>query len=282
MDKNIHNKTFTYNYLQSMLMLYRQELVGDKYIDFNIADINQNNTNNQNTIKEINTSNNVQSKTIQSLIDLEKKVSQCRLCSLSNMVREHDRFCGITPKKFEFIDNNKLILSDKFPKLAFIVESLNIKSNIKIPNNTLEKLEDNKHNNMIFDIAQKVFLLSKESIFLFPFFKCVDTDLSQNINTHIYTQPLSTQRRICSDYLHIQLEYVEYAIFFGENICKDLFEITLKEANGKLLDYYTPNNKKIICVCVPDTMQMLINSKLKKEALINFVLLKNAICANSC
>ncbi len=276
MDKNQHEQTI--KELNLILMLYRQKLVGDKYIDLNKIDISQNIQ--YNAIRNDATRENNQTSN-----NLEQKVSQCKLCSLSNMVKDTDRFCGVVPTKFEFVDNRNTT-KKIFPKIAFIVESLRIKSDKNIPNNTIEKLEYNKNNNMIFDIAQKVFFIKKESIFLFPLFKCVDTDTNQysnkDINTQIQTQPLDTQRNICIDYLYSQLETIDYAIFFGENICVKLFETTLQETRGKLLDYYAPSGKKIICVCVPDTMQMLIDSKLKKEALINFVLLKNVIDANSC
>ena len=146
----------------------------------------------------------------------------------------------------------------------------------------LENLELNRSNEMLFDIIEKVFLLHKESVFLFPLFKCAEVGNNQQISMQIRTQPLATQRRICSNYLKAQLENMSYAVFFGEHICFDFFEISLQEASGKLLEYHTAQGKKVLCVCVPDIMQMLMNPKLKKDAFINFVLLRNAIYAISC
>ena len=96
-------------------------------------------------------------------------------------------------------------------------------------------------------------------MYFFSLFKCAEVGDNQQISMQIHTQPLATQRRICSNYLKAQLENMSYAVFFGEHICFDFFEISLQEASGKLLEYHTAQGKKVLCVCVPDIMQMLMN-----------------------
>ncbi len=232
---------------------------------------------------------------------IAQKVIQCNLCSLSKSVKDSERLCAILPTKRDYpIDTpfssnakettNKDSIATKtiqnhtkaFPNIAFITDSLHLREAPKDSYALLENLELNRSNEMLFDIIEKVFLLYKESVFLFPLFKCAEVGNNQQISMQIRTQPLATQRRICSNYLKAQLENMSYAVFFGEHICFDFFEISLQEASGKLLEYHTAQGKKVLCVCVPDIMQMLMNPKLKKDAFINFVLLRNAIYAISC
>ncbi|GAB0173526.1 hypothetical protein [Helicobacter trogontum] len=281
-----------YKYLKSLDMLYRHAMLGDNFIDLtkmtqnsdiqkqekypNPMQINQQyNRQTTNQPTDYNTQNNMQ--------QITQKVMQCKLCSLSKSVKDSERLCAILPTNQAFNNVKETQTKSKiFPNIAFIIETLHLKESPKAGYAMLENLELNRSNEMLFDIIEKVFLLHKESVFLFPLFKCAEVGDNQQISMQIRTQALATQRRICSNYLHTQLENVDYAVFFGEHICFDFFEITLQEASGKLLDYHTMENKKVICVCVPDIMQMLINPKLKKDAFINFVLLKNAIYANSC
>lgn len=267
------NATSLYKHLQALDMLYRQSILGDSYVDL---------------ASTSNTKKNMQQNAVQLDVEnisqglwhtISQKVLQCRLCGLSKVVKDTHRSCGIIPTQSnaKTKQNSKASLD-----IAFVLESLHFKETTNNKYNTLQSLEANRVNDMLFDIIQKVFLLHKESVFIMPLFKCVEVGDNQTINMKIHTNPLATERRICGDYLHAQLECVDYAVFFGERICHDLFETTLQESSGKLLEYYTPNGKKVVCVCVPDIMQMLMKPKLKKDAFVNFVLLKNAMYANSC
>lgn len=214
-----------------------------------------------------------------------QKVMACRLCSFAKMVQDNERFCGILPSPQNATNpnaaHNQSSESHQIQPLAFIVDTLRLKAT-PTPYNTHANLESNRANDMLSDIIQKVFLRQLEEVFILPLFKCAEVGNNQSISMQVRTQSLATQRRICGAYLQNQLEAIEYAVFFGAQMCLDFFEITLQEASGKILEYYTPSGKKISCVCVPDIMAMLMNTKLKKDAFINFVLLKNAISANSC
>lgn len=272
---------FLYKNLQSLDMLYRQSILGDCYVDLTQTTSTQNNTQSMKAITQ-NLAQITQPKQnkIQALWDtITNKVLQCKLCALSKTVKDTHRSCGILPIQINI--NNGMRQDKTHLNIAFIVESLHFKETAS-KYNSLQNLEANRVNDMLFDIIQKVFLLHKENVFIVPFLKCVEVGDNQAINMRIHTHSLATERRICSNYLRMQLECVDYAVFFGEQICNDLFETTLQEASGKLLEYYAQNNKKVVCVCVPDIMKMLMNSKLKKDAFVNFMLLKNVMFANSC
>lgn len=296
-----------YKHVKALDMLYRHAMLGDSFVDLAKQDSNTHKqkiilatqANQQYNSYEATTSNHTN--TQQNMQQIAQKVIQCNLCSLSKSVKDSERLCAILPTKRDYpIDTpfssnakettNKDSIATKtiqnhtkaFPNIAFITDSLHLREAPKDSYALLENLELNRSNEMLFDIIEKVFLLYKESVFLFPLFKCAEVGNNQQISMQIRTQPLATQRRICSNYLKAQLENMSYAVFFGEHICFDFFEISLQEASGKLLEYHTAQGKKVLCVCVPDIMQMLMNPKLKKDAFINFVLLRNAIYAISC
>ena len=296
-----------YKHVKALDMLYRHAMLGDSFVDLAKQDSNTHKqkitlatqANQQYNSYEATTSNHTN--TQQNMQQIAQKVIQCNLCSLSKSVKDSERLCAILPTKRDYpIDTpfssnakettNKDSIATKtiqnhtkaFPNIAFITDSLHLREAPKDSYALLENLELNRSNEMLFDIIEKVFLLHKESVFLFPLFKCAEVGNNQQISMQIRTQPLATQRRICSSYLKAQLENMSYAVFFGEHICFDFFEISLQEASGKLLEYHTAQGKKVLCVCVPDIMQMLMNPKLKKDAFINFVLLRNAIYAISC
>lgn len=296
-----------YKHVRALDMLYRHAMLGDSFVDLAKQDSNTHKqkitlatqANQQYNSYEATTSNHTN--TQQNMQQIAQKVIQCNLCSLSKSVKDSERLCAILPTKRDYpIDTpfssnaketiNKDSIATKtiqnhtkaFPNIAFITDSLHLREAPKDSYALLENLELNRSNEMLFDIIEKVFLLHKESVFLFPLFKCAEVGNNQQISMQIRTQPLATQRRICSNYLKAQLENMSYAVFFGEHICFDFFEISLQEASGKLLEYHTAQGKKVLCVCVPDIMQMLMNPKLKKDAFINFVLLRNAIYAISC
>ena len=296
-----------YKHVKALDMLYRHAMLGDSFVDLAKQDSNTHKqkitlatqANQQYNSYEATTSNHTN--TQQNMQQITQKVIQCNLCSLSKSVKDSERLCAILPTKRDYpIDTpfssnakettNKDSIATKtiqnhtkaFPNIAFITDSLHLREAPKDSYALLENLELNRSNEMLFDIIEKVFLLHKESVFLFPLFKCAEVGNNQQISMQIRTQPLATQRRICSNYLKAQLENMSYAVFFGEHICFDFFEISLQEASGKLLEYHTAQGKKVLCVCVPDIMQMLMNPKLKKDAFINFVLLRNAIYAISC
>lgn len=296
-----------YKHVKALDMLYRYAMLGDSFVDLAKQDSNTHKqkitlatqANQQYNSYEATTSNHIN--TQQNMQQIAQKVIQCNLCSLSKSVKDSERLCAILPTKRDYpIDTpfssnakettNKDSIATKtiqnhtkaFPNIAFITDSLHLREAPKDSYALLENLELNRSNEMLFDIIEKVFLLYKESVFLFPLFKCAEVGNNQQISMQIRTQPLATQRRICSNYLKAQLENMSYAVFFGEHICFDFFEISLQEASGKLLEYHTAQGKKVLCVCVPDIMQMLMNPKLKKDAFINFVLLRNAIYAISC
>ena len=296
-----------YKHVKALDMLYRHAMLGDSFVDLAKQDSNTHKqkitlatqANQQYNSYEATTSNHTN--TQQNMQKIAQKVIQCNLCSLSKSVKDSERLCAILPTKRDYpIDTpfssnakettNKDSIATKtiqnhtkaFPNIAFITDSLHLREAPKDSYALLENLELNRSNEMLFDIIEKVFLLHKESVFLFPLFKCAEVGNNQQISMQIRTQPLATQRRICSNYLKDQLENMSYAVFFGEHICFDFFEISLQEASGKLLEYHTAQGKKVLCVCVPDIMQMLMNPKLKKDAFINFVLLRNAIYAISC
>ncbi|WP_281650978.1 hypothetical protein [Helicobacter bilis] len=296
-----------YKHVKALDMLYRHAMLGDSFVDLAKQDSNTHKqkitlatqANQQYNSYEATTSNHTN--TQQNMQQIAQKVIQCNLCSLSKSVKDSERLCAILPTKRDYpIDTpfssnakettNKDSIATKtiqnhtkaFPNIAFITDSLHLREAPKDSYALLENLELNRSNEMLFDIIEKVFLLHKESVFLFPLFKCAEVGDNQQISMQIRTQPLATQRRICSNYLKAQLENMSYAVFFGEHICFDFFEISLQEASGKLLEYHTAQGKKVLCVCVPDIMQMLMNPKLKKDAFINFVLLRNAIYAISC
>ncbi|WP_317397920.1 hypothetical protein [Helicobacter bilis] len=296
-----------YKHVKALDMLYRHAMLGDSFVDLAKQDSNTHKqkitlatqANQQYNSYEATTSNHTN--TQQNMQQITQKVIQCNLCSLSKSVKDSERLCAILPTKRDYpIDTpfssnakettNKDSIATKtiqnhtkaFPNIAFITDSLHLREAPKDSYALLENLELNRSNEMLFDIIEKVFLLHKESVFLFPLFKCAEVGDNQQISMQIRTQPLATQRRICSNYLKAQLENMSYAVFFGEHICFDFFEISLQEASGKLLEYHTAQGKKVLCVCVPDIMQMLMNPKLKKDAFINFVLLRNAIYAISC
>lgn len=296
-----------YKHVKALDMLYRYAMLGDSFVDLAKQDSNTHKqkitlatqANQQYNSYEATTSNHTN--TQQNMQQIAQKVIQCNLCSLSKSVKDSERLCAILPTKRDYpIDTpfssnakettNKDSIATKtiqnhtkaFPNIAFITDSLHLREAPKDSYALLENLELNRSNEMLFDIIEKVFLLHKESAFLFPLFKCAEVGDNQQISMQIRTQPLATQRRICSNYLKAQLENMSYAVFFGEHICFDFFEISLQEASGKLLEYHTAQGKKVLCVCVPDIMQMLMNPKLKKDAFINFVLLRNAIYAISC
>lgn len=302
-----------YKHVKALDMLYRHAMLGDSFVDLAKQDSNTHKqkitlatqTKQQYSSYEANTSNHTN--TQQNIQHITQKVIQCNLCSLSKSVKDSERLCAILPTKKAYpidtppssnaketinntLSTNKDFIHTKstqkhakaFPNIAFIADSLHLREVPKDGYALLENLELNRSNEMLFDIIEKVFLLYKESVFLFPLFKCAEVGDNQQISMQIRTQPLATQRRICSNYLKTQLENMSYAVFFGEHICFDFFEISLQEASGKLLEYHTAQGKKVLCVCVPDIMQMLMNPKLKKDAFINFVLLRNAIYAISC
>ena len=296
-----------YKHVKALDMLYRHAMLGDSFVDLAKQDSNTHKqkitlatqANQQYNSYEATTSNHTN--TQQNMQQIAQKVIQCNLCSLSKSVKDSERLCAILPTKRDYpIDTpfssnakettNKDSIATKtiqnhtkaFPNIAFITDFLHLREAPKDSYALLENLELNRSNEMLFDIIEKVFLLHKESVFLFPLFKCAEVGDNQQISMQIRTQPLATQRRICSNYLKAQLENMSYAVFFGEHICFDFFEISLQEASGKLLEYHTAQGKKVLCVCVPDIMQMLMNPKLKKDAFINFVLLRNAIYAISC
>lgn len=280
-----NDMSILYKHLKTLDMLYRQSVLGDSFVDSITQDSTQKQkvsistqTTHQYNVYNSNNStyNNLQSNT--------ERVMQCRLCSISKYVKDSERMCAILPTNKSFINtkDTQNINIKPFPNIAFITETLHLKEAPKNGYALLENLQLNRSNEMLFDIIEKVFLFHKESVYFFPLFKCAEVGDNQQISMLIRTQQLTTQRRICSNYLKSQLENVSYAIFFGEHICFDFFEISLQEANGKLLDYHTIKGTKVICICVPDIMQMLMNSKFKKDAFINFVLLRNVIYANSC
>lgn len=296
-----------YKHVKALDMLYRHAMLGDSFVDLAKQDSNTHKqkitlatqANQQYNSYEATTSNHTN--TQQNMQQITQKVIQCNLCSLSKSVKDSERLCAILPTKRDYpidtpFSNNAKETTNKdsiatkniqnhtkaFPNIAFITDSLHLREAPKDSYALLENLELNRSNEMLFDIIEKVFLLHKESVFLFPLFKCAEVGNNQQISMQIRTQPLATQRRICSNYLKAQLENMSYAVFFGEHICFDFFEISLQEASGKLLEYHTAQGKKVLCVCVPDIMQMLMNPKLKKDAFINFVLLRNAIYAISC
>ncbi len=278
------DQTALYEYMQALDMLYRHEILGDCFVDLitPLQDVAIQKKM-QHTIFPTQTTPQRQINPTQDILHtLTQKIAQCRLCALAKMVQNSQRFYGIIPTQQTFMDIQQTKSLKCFPNIAFIVESLRLKDIAHDGYNTIQNLEANRTNDMLFDIIQKVFLLHRESVFILSLFKCAEVGDNQNISMQIRTQSLATERRTCSTYLRAQLECVSYAIFFGEQMCFDFFEITLQEASGKLLEYYTPNDKKVVCVCVPDIMQMLMKPKLKKDAFINFVLLKNAIYANSC
>ncbi|AQQ60435.1 hypothetical protein XJ32_10435 [Helicobacter bilis] len=295
-----------YKHVKALDMLYRHAMLGDNFVDLAKQDSNTHKqkitlatqANQQYNSYEATTSNHTN--TQQNMQQIAQKVIQCNLCSLSKSVKDSERLCAILPTKRDYpidtLSNNAKETTNKdsiatktiqnhtkaFPNIAFITDSLHLREAPKDSYALLENLELNRSNEMLFDIIEKVFLLHKESVFLFPLFKCAEVGDNQQISMQIRTQPLATQRRICSNYLKAQLENMSYAVFFGEHICFDFFEISLQEASGKLLEYHTAQGKKVLCVCVPDIMQMLMKPKLKKDAFINFVLLRNAIYAISC
>lgn len=293
--------TILYKYVRALDMLYRHAMLGDSFVDLAKQDSNTHKqkitlatqANQQYNSYEATTSNHTN--TQQNMQQIAQKVIQCNLCTLSKSVKDSERLCAILPTNKAYptdtLSNNAKETTNKdsiatktiqnhtkaFPNIAFITDSLHLREAPKDSYALLENLELNRSNEMLFDIIEKVFLLHKESVFLFPLFKCAEVGNNQQISMQIRTQPLATQRRICSNYLKAQLENMSYAVFFGEHICFDFFEISLQEASGKLLEYHTAQGKKVLCVCVPDIMQMLMNPKLKKDAFINFVLLRNAI-----
>ena len=295
-----------YKHVKALDMLYRHAMLGDSFVDLAKQDSNTHKqkitlatqANQQYNSYKATTSNHTN--TQQNMQQIAQKVIHCNLCTLSKSVKDSERLCAILPTNkacpTDTLSSNAKETTNKdsiatktiqnhtkaFPNIAFITDSLRLREAPKDSYALLENLELNRSNEMLFDIIEKVFLLHKESVFLFPLFKCAEVGNNQQISMQIRTQPLATQRRICSNYLKDQLENMSYAVFFGEHICFDFFEISLQEASGKLLEYHTAQGKKVLCVCVPDIMQMLMNPKLKKDAFINFVLLRNAIYAISC
>ena len=295
-----------YKHVRALDMLYRHAMLGDSFVDLAKQDSNTHKqkitlatqANQQYNSYKATTSNHTN--TQQNMQQIAQKVIHCNLCTLSKSVKDSERLCAILPTNkacpTDTLSSNAKETTNKdsiatktiqnhtkaFPNIAFITDFLHLREAPKDSYALLENLELNRSNEMLFDIIEKVFLLHKESVFLFPLFKCAEVGNNQQISMQIRTQPLATQRRICSNYLKAQLENMSYAVFFGEHICFDFFEISLQEASGKLLEYHTAQGKKVLCVCVPDIMQMLMNPKLKKDAFINFVLLRNAIYAISC
>lgn len=223
----------------------------------------------------------------QELHDLKTKVAHCSLCDLSKMVKEKERFCGFLPQKklyiapqqnninsFEYSHQNAV----KPLKIAFVVESLRLQQ----LGDSLHCLEQNKSNIMLQDIITKVMHFQKESVFIFPLFKCVSVGNDMSLSFKIQREELTYQRRVCRDYLLFQLEFVDYAIFFGKRLCQDFFGASLFETKGRILQYHTPRQQTIHAICVHDTLEMIANPTLKREAMLNFNLLKEHIATAFC
>lgn len=261
--------------IRSLQTLYLRSLLGDCYVDMNeIALLHTSapikfdiNINNQNFSKS------KKSKDIKTIEEefclIHKMILNCKMCNISKMVKDRERFVGFFPTNYK---HNNL------PKIALIVEILrlqNIDNNIMF-NNSINNLEDNKNNRMLLKIIES-FNSCQANVFVLSLFKCVEIGTNQMITTQTYTQSLSHEGKICKNYLLLQLEHMDYAVFFGQHLCSLFFRYSLCEVSGRLLEYYTSNNKKIISICVPDISQMIANPTLKKEATIDIALLKNAM-----
>lgn len=256
--------------LKDLYELYVRKELGDKFVDIAKSSKNPNLTTMQSSKAD-----SIESKFLESSGDFTSQIAHCKLCDLSKMVRDNERFCGFYP----FIES-KMQDSKNYPKIAFIIESIQLnlafsKQNSIISYN-LENLAQNKTNEMLLNIIEKVFNLDSKNVYILPRFKCADVGGNQTFSYKIRTQKLENERKICTQYLIKQLENIEYAVFFGENLCEDFFYTTLKNAQGKLLEY-----AKITCVCVSDPLQMLANPSLKKEAMTSLMLLKNLILQKS-
>lgn len=205
---------------------------------------------------------------IESKDDFLTQVKHCKLCDLSKLVKDNERFCGFYPA---MESSNKDSI-----KIAFIVESIQLKLDFlqdsNIINYDLKNIAQNKTNEMLLNIITNVFNLESNFVYILPRFKCADIGANQNLSYKIRTQNLENERKICSNYLINQLKNIDYAVFFGENLCNDFFLLNLKSAQGKLLEY-----AHTTAICVPELMQMLANPSLKKSALSSFNLLKNFI-----
>ncbi|RDU67554.1 hypothetical protein CQA53_00620 [Helicobacter didelphidarum] len=270
----LHNYKLLYS-------LYSRHILGDCYVSLSdVATTEIRDTMQVHNIQNDFLQNNIINSRGYNIDILNAKIQSCKLCDVSKMVRDNERFCGFYPMDCEYIQSENR-RTDNFPKIAFIVESLHITSIKQKDNNAhLSQLTINKSNEMLLNIIEKVFGYKRTSVFIFPRFKCVEVGQNQAISTNIRMRSLENERRICKEYLLHQLEYVDYAVFFGEYLCQDFFQAMLNEVNGKLLDYTTQNHKNILCICVADILQMIANPTLKKDSMINFVLLKNAIKAN--
>ncbi|STQ86109.1 hypothetical protein LS73_005805 [Helicobacter muridarum] len=300
-------QTLRLAYLQSML--YRLELLGDCFVDsfimdYSLADSNatliaskikSNKSNHiQQTYKSTYTQANSKVSTYQTLSDIKHKILACKLCSLSNMADDNARFCGILPKQQEVhaqiksplmqqthIDNSNdsksqsQSLAKKSLKIAFVVESLRLQH----LGDCLDCLDASKSNIMLIDIITKVMSISLESAFILPLFKCVALQ-NNNLLLTIQNNNLVQERKICGDYLIRQLRFIDYAVFFGERLCRDFFNASLSQTKGKILQYSALGHV-LHAVCVHDIMNMITNPPLKRETLTNLNTLKQFIKVNN-
>lgn len=230
--------------LKSLESLYLRQILGDKYVE----------------------SKNIDSEISQDYAfsdNMIENIKNCKLCDISKNVRDSERFCGFYPK-----DSIK-------PSIAFVVESLHLNHIDKnLISYDLSNLSKNQANEMLINIIEKVFNLESKNVYILPLFKCAEIGENNNINLSIHTKDLNKERQICAKYVLKELSNVEYAVFFGENLCKEFFKSDIKSVKNSLLELDTST-----CICVPEIMQMLANPSLKKEAMISFTLLKNAIKA---
>ncbi|WP_104762585.1 hypothetical protein [Helicobacter aurati] len=260
-------------------LLYRQELLGDCFVDFLQSDSSKTHSSfaphttaqRHNTTLDMEQQPKMQTlSALQTFHDLEKQVSHCKLCSLANMTHEKARFCGVLPNKHL----SKTAQSPaKFPKIAFVVESLRLQH----LGNSLQCLEQSKSNTMLQNIISKVMCLELESVFIFPLFKCAAMQDNAKLSLRIQKEGLSLERAICKDYLTFQLQFVDYVVFFGKRLCQDFFQADIHETKGKILQYRTATNHIVQAVCVRDIAEMIANPALKRETLLNCNLLKECL-----
>ncbi|PAF50112.1 hypothetical protein BKH43_05740 [Helicobacter sp. 13S00401-1] len=166
-------------------------------------------------------------------LSLEEKILNCKLCDRSNSAKP------------------SLTLNQK-ASFAFIAPVLDVEES--------GLLSDTKVNEILKNIAINVYKLSLQDACFLSLVKC-GTSL-----------PLQTHIKTCKPYLEEELVDKKYAVFFGESLAKALFDMDLKDAMGKILEF-----KGVKCIVTFSLLDMLKNPSLKKDALSHLNLLKAVI-----
>lgn len=184
---------------------------------------------------------------------LNKHINTCRLCSISKL--SSARVGAFVPK----VDS----------KLAFVVESLSLDSKSR-------SLYENAESEILGHVIEKDFGLLQDEVFIIPLIKCVDVADSSMVRNAMSKGEMQGDIKICLKYLFAQLELLDFAVLFGARLCKLIFDLDIKEANGKLIPYKT-KNKTLQCICVESLSNIVRNSSALKEASISFKLLKGVM-----